>query len=113
MQAESLDISEGSVGVQGRTGWTGRSFHGSRLTLSTYDYSPRIMMGQSRRQSESDGELRPQPTAEIDEPPTNDAGEYVCSRRCANGTRCLITVSLPFISCHQHDQSKAVVTDGE
>lgn len=70
-------------------------------------------MGQSRRQSESDGELRPQLSAETDEPPTNEAGEYVCSRRCANGSRCMITVSLPFISCHQHDQSKAVVTDGE
>lgn len=68
-------------------------------------------MGQSQRSPESEGELRPQPTAGADDPPTNDDGEYVCGRRCANGTRCLITVSLPFISCHQHDQSKPVVTD--
>lgn len=68
-------------------------------------------MGQSQRSSEFDGEPRPQAAAGTDAPPTNDAGEYVCSRRCANGTRCLITVSLPYISCHQHDQSEPVVTD--
>lgn len=67
-------------------------------------------MGHSQRQSEPKGELRPQPTA-VDEPPTNEDGEYVCSRRCANGTRCMITVSLPSISCHQHDQSKPIVTE--
>ncbi|WP_122090198.1 hypothetical protein [Halalkalicoccus subterraneus] len=68
-------------------------------------------MGQSKGSTEFDGEPRPQTTAGADTPPTNDAGEYVCSRRCANGTRCLITVSLPYISCHQHDQSEPVVGD--
>ncbi|ADJ15620.1 hypothetical protein [Halalkalicoccus jeotgali] len=67
-------------------------------------------MGHSR-QSNSKGELRSQPAPGTGDPPTNDAGEYVCGRRCANGTRCLITVSLPSISCHQHDQSEPVVTE--
>ncbi len=66
-------------------------------------------MVQPKRSPDSTGELRPQPAADADDPPTNDAGEYVCSRRCANGTPCLITVSLPFISCHQHDQSGPIV----
>lgn len=70
-------------------------------------------MVQSQHVSESEEVLQPRPTAGDDAPPTNDAGEYVCSRRCANGTRCLITVSLPFISCHQHDQSNPVVTENE
>lgn len=92
-----------------RDGPIGTDYRRSGSELTLVSYSPQ--MGQSQRQSETDGELRLQPTASADEPPTNGGGEYVCSRRCADGTRCMITVSLPFISCHQHDQSNPVVVD--
>lgn len=37
------------------------------------------------------------------EPPTNDAGEYICGRRTEDETTCYAVVSLPYVACHQHD----------
>lgn len=35
--------------------------------------------------------------------PTSDTGEYICGRECIDGTRCMAPVSLPLLSCYQHD----------
>jgi hypothetical protein len=50
--------------------------------------------------------------AEIDtsgDPPTNDEGQFLCSRECADGSQCLATVPLPYLACHQHRQTDPVI----
>lgn len=42
-------------------------------------------------------------------PPVNEGGEYVCGRACQDGSRCLATISIPYIACWQHDQTDLIV----
>lgn len=43
------------------------------------------------------------------DPPEDDCGEFVCARRCRDGTRCIAQVSLPYLSCYQHDRSDPIL----
>lgn len=46
----------------------------------------------------------------IEMAPTNDAGRYICARSCGDDTRCLRTVSLPLLSCYDHDRSAPILS---
>lgn len=42
-------------------------------------------------------------------PPTNDVGEYVCGRECADGSPCENVLAVPFLPCHQHDTDAPII----
>lgn len=44
-----------------------------------------------------------------DDPPTNGEGQYICSRACADGSRCLATVPFPYFTCYQHPMNEPVI----
>lgn len=41
--------------------------------------------------------------ADPHDPPTNEAGEYICGRECLDGSRCLNRAPFPFLPCSNHD----------
>lgn len=47
------------------------------------------------------------------DPPTDANGEFVCGRGCKDGSRCLASVSLPYLACYQHERSAPIVPGDE
>lgn len=43
------------------------------------------------------------------DPPANDCNEFICARRCCDGTRCMTQVPFPYLSCYQHDRSDPIL----
>jgi hypothetical protein len=39
-----------------------------------------------------------------DEPPVNDAGQFICGRVCRDGSPCQIRVPMAYFACHRHDR---------
>lgn len=59
--------------------------------------------------------LDPDAFAESDadhaDPPTNETGQFVCGRPCADGSRCMVHVKFGYMACYQHDRSQPIVED--
>lgn len=51
------------------------------------------------------------PVDQADDPPTNQAGEFICGRANRDGSSCHALVPMPYLSCYQHDQGAPVVID--
>lgn len=45
------------------------------------------------------------------EPPTDDEGEFVCGRRCKDGTRCVIRVPVGYTTCQHHEISDPIILE--
>jgi hypothetical protein len=48
---------------------------------------------------------------QADDPPANQSGEFICGRANRDGSPCQITVSVPYLSCHQNNQSDPIITN--
>ena len=46
-----------------------------------------------------------------DDPPTNQAEEFICGRATRDGSPCHALVSVPYLSCHQNNQYGPIVID--
>ena len=43
------------------------------------------------------------------DPPTNEEGQYICSRACTDGSPCLAIVPLPYFACYQHARNEPMI----
>lgn len=47
--------------------------------------------------------------ADPNNPPTNNKGEYICSRECVDGTVCMTPSAVPFWPCSNHEVNDPLI----